>query len=179
MTTDELAAIEAALKAATVDWLPGYEIEADGSVWSLSNWRGYGRRRLATELDRDGYPRAHVKHNGRMRRLMVHRLVAEAFIGPKPVGQEVRHLNGDKLDASARNLAYGTRQENADDRDRHGRTARGSRNGAARLSGSAAAEIRSLYAAGGITQEQLGRRFGVHQKTICRVLRSETWSEKP
>lgn len=50
----------------------------------------------------------------------VHDLVAEAFIGLKPAGQDVRHLDG-KRDHNVRtNLAYGTRSENILDAVGHG-----------------------------------------------------------
>lgn len=55
----------------------------------------------------------------------VHRLVAKAFIGPEPAGQEVRHLNGNPSDNRAVNLAYGTRSQNTLDTVRHGTYANG------------------------------------------------------
>lgn len=42
----------------------------------------------------------------------VHRLVAAAFLGPCPKGQEVRHLDGNPQNNHISNLAYGTRTEN-------------------------------------------------------------------
>lgn len=54
---------------------------------------------------------------------LVHRLVAVAFIGPCPDGQEVRHLNGDPADNRVENLAYGTRRRNNMDVVLHGRRA--------------------------------------------------------
>jgi hypothetical protein len=54
------------------------------------------------------------------RRAYVHQLVAEAFIGPRPAGQEVRHLNGDPSDNRVENLAYGTRSQNVLDSVQHG-----------------------------------------------------------
>jgi hypothetical protein len=50
----------------------------------------------------------------------VHRLIALTFLGPRPSGQEVRHLDGDALNAAASNLAYGTRSENNLDKRSHG-----------------------------------------------------------
>jgi hypothetical protein len=46
--------------------------------------------------------------------------VAEAFHGPRPVGLEVRHLDGDSLNNAASNLRYGTRTENLLDAVEHG-----------------------------------------------------------
>lgn len=50
----------------------------------------------------------------------VHSLVAEAFIGPRPPGMEVRHENGHPSDCCVTNLKYGTRSQNAEDSKRHG-----------------------------------------------------------
>jgi hypothetical protein len=50
----------------------------------------------------------------------VHVLVAEAFHGPRPIGYEVRHLNGNAHDNRASNLAWGTPAENAQDKRLHG-----------------------------------------------------------
>jgi hypothetical protein len=50
----------------------------------------------------------------------VHRLVLEAFAGPRPEGAEGSHLNGDRLDARACNLAWETHAENAARRCRAG-----------------------------------------------------------
>lgn len=54
------------------------------------------------------------------RKRYVHHLVAEGFIGPRPDGQEIRHLNGDRYDCRATNLAYGTHRQNVRDMVQHG-----------------------------------------------------------
>lgn len=42
----------------------------------------------------------------------VHQLVLEAFVGPRPAGCEVLHLNHKPADNRLENLRYGTRSEN-------------------------------------------------------------------
>ena len=42
----------------------------------------------------------------------VHQLIMRTFVGPSPVGEEVRHKNGDPTDNRLCNLEYGTRTEN-------------------------------------------------------------------
>jgi hypothetical protein len=112
--------------------LAGYTITRDGRVISGSNWRGLGRRELAQDLNDDGYPSVRVTLAGKRVRYAVHSLVASAFLPPRPSPRhEVRHLDGDKLNPHADNLAWGTQKENADDRERHGRTSRGTKHSAA------------------------------------------------
>jgi hypothetical protein len=50
----------------------------------------------------------------------VHLLVAEAFIGPKPEGQQTRHRDGNPDNNQATNLHYGTRGDNQRDSVEHG-----------------------------------------------------------
>jgi hypothetical protein len=102
-------------------WLPipGYEgrwdVSTEGRVRSLP------RRRT-----RGGILRQRINKRGYMSLVLgsetheVHRLVALAFIGPRPVGHEVRHIDGDRQNARASNLAYGTRSENVLDKRAHG-----------------------------------------------------------
>lgn len=49
-----------------------------------------------------------------------HRMVAEAWLGPCPKGQLVRHLDGNAGNNRVVNLAYGTHAENMQDAIRHG-----------------------------------------------------------
>lgn len=111
---------------------PGYEITRDGRVFSVSsNWRGYGRREMAQTLNADGYPSVRLVIDGKRTRMSVHKLVARDYLPPRPSMQhEIRHLDGNKLNSRAENLAWGTAKENADDREKHGRTSRGAKHSA-------------------------------------------------
>lgn len=57
---------------------------------------------------------------GKRRTMHVHTAVALAFCGPRPEGAMVRHLDGDRANNAARNLAWGTRSENMLDSVEHG-----------------------------------------------------------
>jgi hypothetical protein len=43
-----------------------------------------------------------------------------AFVGPRPPGLEIRHLDGDPGNNALNNLRYGTRSENLVDKSYHG-----------------------------------------------------------
>lgn len=60
-------------------------------------------------------------HKGEHR--TVHSLITEVFLGPPAKGMEVCHNNGIHLDNRLVNLRYGTRSENALDRNVHGTNA--------------------------------------------------------
>lgn len=80
----------------------------------------------------DGYPSVRIYVDGKRKRIAVHVLVAREYLEPKPSPDyEVRHLDGNKCNPNVGNLAWGTRKENADDRERHGRTSRGEKHSAA------------------------------------------------
>jgi hypothetical protein len=65
----------------------------------------------------DGYIRVKL---GRKIQAFVHILVAEAFLGPCPTGQETRHKDGNRGNPHLTNLEYGTRADNTADAYRHG-----------------------------------------------------------
>ena len=56
--------------------------------------------------------------------IRVHRIVAAAWLGPCPDGQEVCHGPNGKTDNSVSNLSYGTRRNNLLDRRRDGTSGR-------------------------------------------------------
>lgn len=109
-------------------WLPipGYEGRYDVSdlghvrSWSVRN-RNAAPRSKALQPHSTGYPRLMLySGGGRYANRFVHQLVAAAFIGPRPPGQQVRHLDGNRSNPRLTNLAYGTQSENALDAVRHG-----------------------------------------------------------
>lgn len=126
------------------NWLPvddyegSYEISDLGRVRSLPRTTASGRQVRGCILKPQVHKvSGHVEvslyglvENGRS--YWIHQLVARAFIGPCPPGQEVRHLDGnpannrwapgdeDEARAAGGNLFYGTRKENVADGIRHG-----------------------------------------------------------
>jgi len=77
-----------------------------------------------------GYLRVGLRGAGRQTTVLVHRLVAEAFLGHCPTKLEVNHKNGHKRDNRRENLEYATHQENMAHAAALGLMAKGLRNGA-------------------------------------------------
>lgn len=96
---------------------PGYEVSSLGRVRSTKfNFP----RIISMAPSRGGYLRVRLWSGNRARQVLVAGLVAEAFLGPRPDGQEVRHYNDDKSNNTVANLLYGTRSQNIYDAVRNG-----------------------------------------------------------
>lgn len=115
-------------------WLPvpgyegHYEVSNLGRVRSLDRRVALKNGRYRAQRGRvlmasagDPYRKVNLKVGGTQSVRSVHGLVAEAFSGPRPDGQEVRHLNGNPTDNRAANLAYGTHSQNICDAVQMGR----------------------------------------------------------
>lgn len=110
-----------------IDYYPGYYVTVDGRIWSMrSGGKGHGPRRAW--LTRRAHPKTgHLRVDlrdfcGQKCTVGVHVLVALAWIGPCPgPGYLVRHRNGRPADNRACNLAWGTEEDNALDREWHRR----------------------------------------------------------
>lgn len=102
--------------------------------------------------------------------VMVHWLVLLAFIGPRPYGLDACHNNGKHADNRASNLRWGTRSSNMHDRVAHGYQ-QPMMNKNAKLTPARVRKIRASKA----SCVSLGRRYGVHWKTISRVRHLHCW----
>lgn len=141
-------------------WLPipgydGYEVSDQGRV------RSYRRGQPSIiGSTKDSYPNV-LLYNGRARRrFTVHSLVMLAFVGPRPDGQEVRHLNGSPKDNRLVNLKYGTSKENSADCEAHGRTRRGEAHGNCKLSDAQVEEFLRRLDKGELLKD-LASEFGI------------------
>jgi hypothetical protein len=100
--------------------IPGYDgaYEASDQGRIRSNQRRPGAL-MRPSLNR-GYEYVGLCRDGIPKTIPVHRLVALTFHGPLPHGMETRHLDGNRRNNAASNLAYGTAPENRVDSVLHG-----------------------------------------------------------
>lgn len=99
-----------------------YEVSDQGQVRRIGksavrgNGRGGGARqgRVLAQHSRgdSGYRSVQLWRDGHYANRLVHTLVAEAFIGPRPEAHDVNHIDGTKANNARTNLEYLTRSEN-------------------------------------------------------------------
>lgn len=106
----------------------------------------------------------------------VHQLVAEAFLGPRPSGQLVRHGPNGCLDNRASQLQYGTKADNSGlDRERDGTLPHGSLKPLAKLTEEQVAAARIQRASGFDTFASLAAEYGVSTRTMRDAVVGEGW----
>ena len=162
-------------------WERLYEISSYGRVRSSDKRvrAGYGgngwalrKGKILTPVEKGGRYLAVTLSDGVLRsQRLIHDLVARAFIGDKPIGQQVRHTDGDLRNNKAGNLAYGSALDNADDREGHGNTAKGEKHGMAELSPHQIIEIRGSSLRG----VDLADIYGVSAAHISAIRCRRVW----
>ncbi len=112
----------------------------------------------------------------KLRSCYVHALVAEAFLGPCPLGMQVNHRDLVKTNNVPINLEYVTPQENMEHARIAGRLWHpvGSASPSAKLTEVDIPKIRHLHREG-VSQRKIARLFGVQCATITAILLGRTW----
>lgn len=114
---------------------PGYEVSSVGRVRSWrkdgpGNVRRMEPRILSPWHDKGGYASVRLPRDGKWQKRMVHHLVLESFIGPRPAGMECRHYpENNPRNNRVENISWSTHVVNIQDRHEHGTNALGDRNG--------------------------------------------------
>jgi hypothetical protein len=94
-------------------WVPILAIDPRYSISDAGRVRGPSGRVLKPTLMQIGYLSVALSvKNGKVSRHYVHRLVAQAFLGPLPKGMVVNHINHQKIDNRAANLEIIPRSSN-------------------------------------------------------------------
>lgn len=157
-----------------VGYEPNYLVSENGDIFSIPRTKTRGGL-VQPALNERGYPRVCLYGDTKSSEY-VHHIVANAFLGPRPEGAIIRHLNGDSTFCRYTNLAYGTIAENEADKEAHGRVLRGENAPSAKLTWDAIREIRS--AKGKIKQVELATQYDVARSTIQRIQAGQTWSRE-
>lgn len=113
-------AVNLTLKA--IEGYPGYYATTDGRIW------GKAKGGFLKQSDVCGYKRVSLSCNGKVSNVLVHRLIAAAFI-PNPYNKpEVNHLDENPQNNCVSNLEWATRKENVNYGTRNSRQANTQRN---------------------------------------------------
>jgi hypothetical protein len=138
-----------------------YEVSNQGRVRNTRTGNA-----LKAVAHKSGYLNVQLWNRCQYKTFLVHRLVAFAFLGAPPSDKhEVAHSDGDRHKNAASNLRWVLHIENMRDRDRHGTTARGERNGKLKHSDEVVIKARELHA-NGMTKLEIASELGISEGTV-------------
>ena len=101
-----------------IEYFEDYYYKGIKTIYTVSNtgkvYNSRNKKYLALTPNKKGYIRVSIYlPNGDAKRVSVHVMVAETFIGPKPTSNhQVDHIDGDKTNNNVTNLEWVTPSEN-------------------------------------------------------------------
>lgn len=150
--------------------------------WSHVNRRGENDCwEWTAALSEHGYGHFNLWRNGKTVNLKAHRVAWQIVRGPIPDGLFACHSCDNPRCVNPKHLFLGTQDDNMADMARKGRNldhrprVKGEGHPLHKLSSDDVAEIRRVYAAGGVTQRELGKRFGVSQARVQMIVTGKGW----
>lgn len=173
-------------------WEDLYEVSDHGRVRSHDrvihevDRRGFARSRrkkgriLSLNLTGNGYPFVGLFRAGHGKQIMVHRLVASAFL-PNPDGKpEVNHKDCDKTNNHDSNLEWSTPRENSQHAHDSGRwradVVRGEDSPTAILTEAQVRAIRSDYVPRRFGYREIAAKYGIAEITAYRIVKRRAWA---
>lgn len=93
----------------SIDEFRDYYVGENGTVYSAKHGK---IKTLSPEVTHNGYLRVTLSEGGEVKRFLLHRLVATAFIANPHKKKTVNHIDGNKSNNQAGNLEWATHSEN-------------------------------------------------------------------
>lgn len=159
-----------------------YEASTKGRIRS-TNYKNSGSTKVLKPADGgDGYLKTMLQNdNGKYKSWGIHKFIAFTYLGERPDGLEINHIDGNKLNNSPSNLEYCTKSENL----KHAYAnnlidpARGSKNGMAKLTEDDVRAIRKHAKESGryYGRKKLASKYGVTEGQIKDIVtrRRNVW----
>lgn len=153
---------------------PNYYVHPDGKIWSVKK-----RRWLKQSISGKGYLAVALDGGGFTERRLVHRLVAQVFVDNPNNREVVNHIDGNKKNNCRDNLEWCTLAENIRHHRSKGlvRMLRGSNHPLTKLTETDVANIRRMYAEGGVTYGQIALAYRISKMSVARIIKGVTWNQ--
>lgn len=151
-----------------------YEVSALGDVRRGRKGKSTTADQLLKQQWKEGYKSVSLSVNGFVRRYYAHRLVAEAYLGPCPLGMVVNHKDGNRSNNISTNLEYVWPQQNSQRAGINGQLRQGENHSHSKVT---AADVRAIREAvkNGASQASMCKKYGLTRCTISFMVRGITW----
>jgi DNA-binding transcriptional regulator YiaG len=154
-----------------------YSVSSLGRIQRTAGGKGVRAGRiLKVRPKKSGHLRVVLCKNGVVTEKSIHQLVALAFIGPRPQGKEVNHVDRVPDNNRSTNLEYLTPIENVRHSIDNIRAARFKRTHCvhAKLSPDNIRQVRQMFN-DGVKTKTIARIFNVHYNTVRAIFNGKAW----
>jgi len=132
---------------------------------------------MALSVDTGGYHSVALSHQGKQKRVTVHRLVMYAFVNNLCGYPVINHKNGVKTDNSVHNLEWCTALQNTMHAFRHGlRSNIGNKHPYSKLTNFDIIEIRRIWGLSKHTQTEISIIFGISRGHVSSIVTRKVWA---
>jgi hypothetical protein len=139
-------------------------------VSNLGNIRNTKTKRLRSiHYDRNGYARICLMVGKKSKMVMVHKLVADAFVTKERGKTVVNHLDGNKANNRSDNLEWCNLSENT-------RHMYKNNLGGSKLEYEDVTKIKKMHKTGNFTHKEIAESFGVTRGNITGILNNRVWN---
>lgn len=165
-----------------------YFISNMGTIYSIAKRANRPKPKKMVKLSlckhKSGHFSIYLRIDGKPYKRWVHRLVLETFVGKCPPKNECRHLDGNPSNNDVKNLAWGTKKENFQDRIKHGVMLRGENHPQSKLTSEQVIEIRKLATMAnknirkidkGGNYKEIAKKYNICASTIVQIVRGSSW----
>jgi len=151
------------------------EIPGFPDYWISSHGRVRSKFKILTG---SAYVRVGLQRDGKGYERLLHGLVLEAFVGPRPTGCEASHIDGDRQNNALTNLMWESKKQNAKRRKEHGNDffGVGDKNPVVKMTTEKVVKL-LLYLKNGGTVRGAARKFDVGRTTIKHILEGHSWKQ--
>ena len=170
-----------------LDYEGDYQVSNIGRVKSFKKWHGVNERILKQSKNGGKYLKVRLYENNNPKTKKVHILVFETFIGKIPKDYDIHHISEDKENNFVENLKsipkseHSTFHNTGDKNHNFGKSfseehikklsenKKGEKNSNFKLTNQKIIDIQSDIKKGDLTQVEIGKKYGVHRKTVSRI----------
>lgn len=149
-----------------------YFVNDLGDIFSYPKKTRKEIRKLKVQLTNSGYYIVDLCKNGKVKKHLIHRLIASSFLENNDNKKQVNHINGIKTDNSLSNLEWCTASENQKHSIKTGlRSAKGMKNSQSKLTDDIVIKIfneKDLC-------KNISKKYNISIPTISDIKRQHTW----
>jgi uncharacterized protein YerC len=144
-----------------------------GEIYSYPKKTRKGIRKLLPQKNKLGYDFIDLCKNGKVKKFLVHRLMAETYLENHDNKSQVNHINGVKNDNRLENLEWATRSENQKHAILFGlRTTKGVKNSQSKLTEIQVLSILEDKRTYGV----ISKEYNISVPTISDIKRGYSWT---